>query len=429
MLEVLRERLAPEDLAPLIRPGLHHFARERDGRVVRYHLRVEEDGAGLLLCNASAAVRLSPSGVMMAQRLLAGGAGDLGIAREVAECFDGASPARVEADVAALRRTLDELADPRGRYPIVDLDDPGATLHRRALSAPLCADLELGDDEDIERALRRLWDATVPQVVLLNDADVEAESLVRAVELAEDLGLVCGVRTRGSDLDPATLAALAAAGLDHVDVLYASADGDAHDALLGEGDHRAAEALLEAASEHEVCAVGCVPLVADTVDAMEETAAALRGHGVRVLSVFAVATDDATEDDGGLFGLRQAALMAEEIADRRDMTLVWAPPVTRDVGDRIAEQVEAGPRSGGEGTLRVEADGSVLPPSGPPRSAGNLLEEEWRAIWAHEIFHHFRHAVDDPARCDVCPGLSACSAGCVQDDATWATGSSAGDDR
>ena len=57
---------------PMIQPGLYHAMQEADGMYTRFHLRVERDGTGMLIANATAAARLSPSGVVITKGLLDG---------------------------------------------------------------------------------------------------------------------------------------------------------------------------------------------------------------------------------------------------------------------------------------------------------------------------------------------------------------------
>jgi len=51
-------------------PGLYHFAREdKDGKS-RIHLRVDPDGSGILMVNASRVVQLNPTAAQMAALVL-----------------------------------------------------------------------------------------------------------------------------------------------------------------------------------------------------------------------------------------------------------------------------------------------------------------------------------------------------------------------
>ena len=70
--------------------GLFHYMREVDGTFTRFHLRVDPDGRGMLMANASAAARLSPVGVRMAKGLLDGLTKDE-ILNETRQLFRGAA--------------------------------------------------------------------------------------------------------------------------------------------------------------------------------------------------------------------------------------------------------------------------------------------------------------------------------------------------
>ncbi len=401
-------------------PGLHHYTREVDGRVVRYHLRVEADGSGALIANASAVARLSPSGVALAYALLRDRPREAH--RRAQRGFRGASPERVEEDLRRLREVLDELAEPRGRYPLLGLDDPESTLHRRTLSAPLAADLVAADVERTAPILRRLWEVGIPQVVLGLPERAQTAQLVRLVERAEDLGLVCGVRARASDLVAGrALDDLAAAGLDHLDVYWAGPDDRTHDALLGDGDLARAREVVARCHSLELCPVAVTPLVTSTLLDLDDMAADLAERRVGAWTVFAIAGADG--GGGQVLGqreLRQAAATAEELSDRHGLNLLWAPPVERDPDGAVAAQAARGPRTTGEAGVRIEPDGAVVPPVGPPTGAGDLLRDDWQAVWAGEAFRSWRESVEAPARCDACPGLAVCSAGCPADPGTWA---------
>ena len=420
MRNLLKRALFPAEAggAP-IAPGLHTFSREIDGRIARYHLRVEADGYGTLIANVMHAVRLAPSGVVLAYGLLRGD--EPAAQRQVARAFRGASHARVAEDLTEVRKLVEEMGLGRGAYPIRALDGD-ATLSRRALAAPLVADVVPGELADTLEVLRRLWDAGVPQVVLAPAGTARTAHLPRLVERAEDLGLVCGLRARATDLAGTDLLdGVAMAGLDHLDLFCASAAAASHDAIFGAGDRQRAIETIAACHALELCPTAVTPLLATTLDEMDQIAAELARLRVPAWTIFAIA--EAGRGGGQVLGdaaLRQAAATAEELADHFDLNLVWAPACERDPGVPLADQARRGPRVSGSAGVRVEADGSVGPKDGRARAAGNLLRDPWKKIWAHDAFRAWRESTDEPAPCDACPGLLACAAGCPADPATWA---------
>jgi radical SAM protein with 4Fe4S-binding SPASM domain len=252
--------------------------------------------------------------------------------------------------------------------------------------------------------------------------------LVRAVERAEDLGMIAGVRMRGSDLQQITVVRdLALAGVDYILVPYASSEAAIHDELYGLGDHDAAEQAIATIHEYEVAPVGKVPLVASTVEGLSHTLDKLQALDVSNVTFFALAVAGDTPPDqrGGALpasALRQVADLIEETASTRPVRYMWQTPVLRDPERPLSEQVQQGPRCMEDISIRVLPDGTVVPPRGPHRSAGNLLHDNWDTIWQHEAFRTYRERVAAPTRCAVCPGLALCAVDCPAEPAGWTSG-------
>ena len=124
-------------------PGLYPFDQAIDDeRTVRYHLRVDPDGGGLLVVNATACAHLTPSGMLIAHDLLRGQDEDSRHANP------GGHVQRRNAGATAPRHRpvhtlLHELAEPGGRYPVFNLDDPSAGSRAARLFPPIEADLPL----------------------------------------------------------------------------------------------------------------------------------------------------------------------------------------------------------------------------------------------------------------------------------------------
>ena len=414
-----------KDPPPITASGLYHYLKEADGAFVRFHLRVEPDHRGLLLANATAAARLSPSGVVMAKGILEDRPDDE-ILAEVLKGFTGASRQTAQADLGKVRAVIGHLATPDDNYPIINLEDSEFSPYEAQMMAPLRADLTLAEPEKIRPLLESLWQAGIPHATFIAPMEPNPDYLVRAVERAEDLGLIAGVRARGTDLVKGTLLAdLIQAGVDHVTLPVVSFDPLIHNAFFGEGDQHAARLAIEKIFSREVCPVAETVLLEDTVDELEKTLAYITGLGVTNVSFFAVAAkDDVPEEeaDGALraLGLPQAAALVEEASHQSNVRFLWQPPVQRRPEVTLAQQVLAGPRASGDVSIRVEPDGSVIPPRGPYKSAGNLLTDGWEAIWQNEAFRIYRERVEAPTRCDTCPGLAVCAADCPREPSGWA---------
>ncbi len=418
------DKLFPKPPEPL-QAGLFHYMREADGNYTRFHLRIEPDERGLLLANATAVARLSPSGVIIVKGILEGTDKDT-IAAEILKRFRGATAKTVHKDIDEINAVLSNLASPEDNYPIINLEDAEFNPHEARLMAPFRADVPLAAPEQLVPIIDKLWEIGIPHVTFITAEKPNPQHLVRAVERAEDLGMIAGVRARATDLaEGSLLKDLAQAGVDHVTLLYLSADQGIHDSVCGEGDHEKAKTIFPLIRDLEVCPVAEIPLTVVTADLLEETFESLSKMGIRNASFFAIAQpdDDTVTDDGTLraSALPQIAAIIEETSPESDVRYLWQPPVMRKPEKSLVEQIKEGPRCSGDVSIRVERDGSVIPPRGPYRSAGNILADPWKKIWGHEAFRLYRERVESPTRCDTCPGLAICAADCPRDPRGWAS--------
>ena len=402
-------------------PGLYPFDQAIDDeRTVRYHLRVDADGGGLLVVNATACARLTPSGVQIAHELLRGQNQDA-VAQTLAAAFHGAAPDQQRQDITRVHDLLRELAEPGVRYPVFNLDDPSAGAQAARLIPPIEADLPLATPEQIEPLLARLWRAGIAHVTLLAPLSPDPAALLAAVRAATQAGLICGVSGRASDLaDGSLLDDLIDAGLDHLTLSYAAREAALHDSLYGEGDHALAEALYARTEALALADVAQIPLIRATVDDLDATLAHLRRLGVTTVQFFAVAaTDDGSDAAIPAAAMAQMAADVEEAAERAEVLYQWQPPVLRNSSLALYEQVRQGPRCSSDLAIRVEPDGAVIPPRGPRRIAGNLLRDEWATIWQDAAFKAYRSRIERPTRCLTCPGLAICAADCPREPAGW----------
>jgi radical SAM protein with 4Fe4S-binding SPASM domain len=403
--------------------------REANGTFTRFHLRVEADGRGMLLANATAAARLSESGVMMAKGLLDKKSDDE-IIQQLKQNFRGASTEEMQADLERVAALVTTLAAPGDNYPIVNFEDAEISPFEAELMAPFQADSPLAPFDRLAPILDRLWEAGIPQAIILVNDKPAGQDLVHVVERAEDLGMIAGVRGRASDLGSDQLVTdLAAAGLDHFNIVYASADPKVHDAILGQGDHQLTRPLFASIHENVVALVAEIPLIdrTSTLLALEDTLIEIQKAGIHNVNFWAIAAPDEMADEeraGALTAsaMPQTADIVEEKANQSDVRFIWQPPVLRDPSVSISQQVRLGARCSSDLSIRVEPNGDVIPPRGLYVSAGNILQDDWETIWGHEAFVNYRTRVERPTRCNECPGLAICAVDCPRKMKGWSQG-------
>lgn len=391
-----------------IRAGLYHFRREDGASVTRFHLRVEEDGSGMLLANSSVAARLSASGAVMAKALLEG-VNQNTITEQIRRNFRGAGEEQVREDLNRLSEFIRTLANPEDNYPIFNLDDPAVmTPHR--LFAPFHAQMSVAPADSVNPLLAKLWENGVLHVTFAGTDASSSNDALRNIERAEDIGMISGLRGPASWLQlPGLIEQSAQAGVDYVTVPILAPQLDEHDAILGQGDWQHAMNCFADCRKWEICPVAEIPLFklnSHQIPALLET---LQTRGVRNVLYYAIA---AQHQERGLTGTEiiQAAVDVEELAHRSQVRYVWLAPVS--VSGSLPKLIQDGPRTGGDVSIRVEPDGSVIPARGPRTVAGNLLRQDWKDIWNHAVFKRYRERIETPTRCAICPGLAICAADC-----------------
>ena len=109
---------APSVDAPA--PGVYHYRKETPDGKARLHLRLEPDGRGLLLVNASRAYQLNPSAARMAYLSLEGI--PTADAIQLLRKWYNAPIKQVTDDYAQLCEQIETLTDPGEHCPICELD-------------------------------------------------------------------------------------------------------------------------------------------------------------------------------------------------------------------------------------------------------------------------------------------------------------------
>ena len=420
-------RVAALEPRPLVAPGLYHYQRKHHNEYIRCHLRVDDGGFAVLIVAASEALLLSPQGAYVAKGLLEGRS-----AEELQSALDVANPAQVVADV---QHALADLGQPDVRYPIFNLSDPSFHEPTWRLNAPFQADLVVGSADVACRLIDKLWEARIPHVRLLATPRADKRAVVAAVTHAEDVGMIAGVRANTVRwVDFTILAELADAGLDYLMVPWGISEV-IHQRMCGVGDYEALAPVVRQIARCEVTPVVNAPLLPSTWRGLDLCLDDLIQLGLEHAEVFAiaettpgVATTSARPavlgmNDRGFAAqqLKQVAGWVEDVADSRRIQITWLPPQRREPGERAIDVARRGPRAGGDVSIRVESDGMVVPPRGPYRIAGQLLEDAWQNIWHDDAFLRYRQRTNAPTRCDSCPGMAVCAADCPSDERSWVT--------
>ncbi len=273
--------------------------------------------------------------------------------------------------------------------------------------------------EEWRRVYGILWRIGIPQVVFTGGEPTLRDDLVTLVEEAEEF--VTGLVTNGTRL--AGLArALREASLDYVQVTIESADPATHDAMTGTpGSHAQTVAGLLAALEAGLAVVTNTTLARPNAADFERTLHWLQGLGVRHAACNTLICSGRGvryRQDQGLADseLRPILEGAGRLAAGLGLELQWYSPTCYGQGINpidLGFGVKA--CSAAAHNMLIEPDGNVLPCQSWPESVGNILRDEWKAIWEHPTCGSLREHQRLPDECRGCVQIATCAGACPLD--------------
>ncbi len=348
----------------------------------RLHLRVEEDGSGLLIINAATVLHLNQSAAEYAYHIIH--------ETPLKDVVDRISsryriqPQQVEDDFKAVQYKIQTMIQEPDVDPVhfLNIDrhkpyqgtrtapyrmDLALTYHLRENSNPDLAPRRRVDRElttsEWQQILDKSWQAGIPHVTLTGGEPTLREDLIELIKYAENKGQVTGLLSDGlALLDPDYLQDILLSGLDHLLFVLSPRQPSSWNAL---------EVIL-AEDLHTTVHLTLHP---DLVPEMPATISRLSEIGANALSLSYSQSHNQNLQDA----LQEARTQAAELG----LPLKWDLPVPYSVHNPVQLELEDEdpPRGAGSAWVYVEPDGDVIPEQGLEQILGNLLREEWQDIW------------------------------------------------
>lgn len=377
--EFFDRRFSPVKLVPA---GIYqHTAPAEADPPYKLHLRVEENGEGVLIINARTVLHLNRSAAEFAYYLVQGKQPDEIRALE-AERYD-ADAEQIGSDLEDFIGQINTLIATEDLDPVSYLSMERVAPYSGKLSAPYRLDCALtyrvsagtaADAAPAERVSRELsadewktildkvWGAGIPHVNFTGGEPTLREDLSDLIDHAEQLGIVTGLLTDGLRLADREYAnGLLDKGLDHI-------------MMLAQPEHKDFwKALANLMPES----------IAVTVHATltPENRASFNGLLDRLAAQDVTSVSLSARDSSLAEGLE----LASQHATHLGMQTSWDLPVPYSGLNPVALELQAAergiPKGAGNAWLYVEPDGDVLPEQGVNRVLGNLLSDPWEKIW------------------------------------------------
>jgi hypothetical protein len=360
--------------------GTYHMQSLQDEKPYRLHLRLRENGSGVLIVNASTVLHLNPTATEYAYHFIRGSAPEEA-AKEIAARYRVSRGMALEDynDFADRIKTLISTPD---LDPVSFLDFERVTPHSAALTAPLrldCAltyrlpvdsEAEYAPTKRVSRELStdewrtivdKAWGAGIPHIIFTGGEATLREDLPDLIAHTERNGQVCGLLTDGLKLaDKEYLDLLLQTGLDHL-------------LFLLQPDQDASWIALENIMAEDIFVTVHLTLNEHTAKNAEEALERLAALGVQSLSL--------TVSDNSLLETYSAI---RDKAASLELTLKFDLPVPYSAYNPVTYETQEDnvPNGAGKSWLYVEPDGDVLPTQGSSdKILGNLLNDDWEKIY------------------------------------------------
>jgi len=433
---------------PAVSPGLHTYSIQRPDKKRRFHLRVHDDGSGVLFVDVTDAIHLNPTAVLLVHLILQGGTVELA-ARELRRCFRGVSHEESSRQADRIRTMVERLAVGDG-CPTCGLS--GIEWQRPfsiPVSAPYKVDLALrygcnnacphcySENRNCElqqdgrpaldvsewcRVIEQLAAVGVPHIIFTGGEPTLFEGLADLICKADGLGLIAGLNTNGRRLSDARFAkSLQAAGLNHVQITLESDRAEVHNAMTGAASFDETVRGIQNAQAAGLHTITNTTLTRKNVDRAGQLVEFLHRLGLHTFAANGIirtgggrTTEDALEPET----LAPVLSLMRDRAREFGMRFLWYTPT--EYCRLSPVELELGPRrcNAGEYSICIEPNGDVLPCQSYYSPVGNILRDSWERIWESRLFRGFRSRTVDPKAaglpecCWGCVDLALCGGGC-----------------
>lgn len=359
--------------------GTHHLQATQNERPYRMHLRLQGDGSGILILNASTILQLNPTAAEYAYHFIKG-TEPTEAAKQIADRYRISKGMALE-DYNDFVDRIQTLISTPDLDPVSFLDFELAQPHSADLDAPLRLDCaltyrlpadtqaEYAPTKRVDRELTteewnvildKAWRAGIPHITFTGGEATLRDDLPDLIAHAEKNGQVCGLLTDGLKLkDKGYFELLLQTGLDHILFLLQPENGKSWEAL---------EILMP----QDIFVTVHLTLNKDNIKTAEETLERLASLEVQSLSL--TLADKSLQEAYDTLRNRAAEL---GLTIKFDLPVPYSAynPVT------LETQEDEIPQGAGKAWMYVEPDGDVLPAQGMANQVlGNLLRDEWSTI-------------------------------------------------
>jgi radical SAM protein with 4Fe4S-binding SPASM domain len=416
--------------------SLQSFAEQFVSSTRRYLFVRPEDG--VLILRPNKIHHLNPTAAAMLHALYSAEAVDTAaVIAQIATQYH-IEPARVEADLESLLRSLSVLlSNQPGCAPAVKYTPFGS--HKREF--PVLAEIALTyrcqnrctfcyasapdrgrkvpamSTAEVKTVMDKIVDqAHVPSLSFTGGEPTLRRDLAELVAYGRARGLWMNLITNGIRCArPEFVETLAQAGLDSAQVSLEAGDAATHDLVVGRvGAFERTVQGIRNLREAGIRVHTNTTINRHNREALHGLIDLVAGLGSEHLSMnMVIRTGDAVgQTDIGYADIGPLVLDLKKHAEDKGMKFVWYSPVPFCLFNPAAYGLGSPSCSAADGLLSIAPDGGVLPCSSFEEGVGNLLREDFQAVWDRRAAKYWREKEFLPPGCRACEYAQLCCGAC-----------------
>jgi radical SAM protein with 4Fe4S-binding SPASM domain len=401
-------------------------------------LRVEKGGRGVMVINANTVLYLNETASAYAYYFMQGLSPEA-VQSSIRRMYR-VNESVAKKDYERLEYTISTLARTEKVCPVTFLDVESVEPFTQEYSAPLRVDLALtfrcqndcvhcyaGGPHETAELNTQQWKAVVDRlqevgVFILTFTGGEPtlrEDLPELLLYAQNKGMVTGLITNGRRLkDKAYVEGLEKVGLDFVQITLESHVADVHDKMTNaKGSWQETVEGIENAVGSQIYVSTNTTQSKYNAAGFLETVDFIKSLGVKAFGCNSLIYSGKAGEVSEEFALSLETLnyLLPKIRDRAaqlGMKFLWYTPTQYCRLDPVKLGLGVRSCTAALVNLCVGPNGDVYPCQSYFESLGNLLRDDWKAIWNNKIAKSLRKREYAEAKCKDCPQLQLCGAGC-----------------
>ncbi|HDS08671.1 MAG TPA: radical SAM protein [Firmicutes bacterium] len=422
---------------PGVKPGLHEYIGTGDLAGYKFHLRVENDGSGILIVNASRIIHCNETAVYYIYSMFHGDQEE-DVVKFVKKDFRGVSKDDIINDYRRICDVIKSFSNSEDVCPVAYFNMEMIEPFSKDLTAPYRMDLALTykcqnkcvhcyssspkESSELTTAdwiliIEKLWKAGIPHIVFTGGEATLRPDLPELIQAAEEFGAITGLLTNGRRLsDKEYLSRLIGAGLDHIQITLESHVEAVHDKMVNTtGAFKETLQGLKNAIETPIYTITNTTLTKNNALDFPQTLEFLKGLGIETFACNGIIYAGKGPSSG--LGIPEDELepILTRIKDKAldlDMRFMWYTPTRYCHFNPVNEGLGVKRCTAGMFNMCIEPDGKVLPCQSYYKSVGNILDDDWEKIWNDPTLLSIRKRDWVDERCLDCADFDLCGGGC-----------------